>query len=96
MPVFRASRVPTNRSDAREVRARLVKLALRDMQRAGINQCSQMVWIGGQSAVIPLARFGEAAQLGIRVPNRARDVRVIVVTEPLSWRRCRPRIGRRQ
>ena len=36
--VLRAGRVPTNRSDAREVRARLVKLALRYVQRAGINQ----------------------------------------------------------
>ena len=84
--VLAAVAVPTNSLNPRQIAARLVDLALSDMQRTRIVQRGEMAWIGRQGAVVPPARFGVAAELRIGKADRARNIWMIVITKRLHRR----------
>ena len=69
--------------DAIEIGARLRKIALRDVKRAGVAQGRDVIWIGGQCLGVPGPRLIEIAELGVGKSDRAGDIRMIVVAERL-------------
>ena len=62
---FRAGGSAAKGFDAREVTARLGEIALRDIERTGVNQRADVIGIGGERPVVPVARFARVAEPGV-------------------------------